>query len=371
MPIVPRPVLALLLGHVGLGIAGCGLAPGVPARPAGIHATLSIQAEMTDDCGDVSGDPDACGPGGTWDLAAIGAAQARRSVASPRVVPVVATIDTGADPTHPDLQGILLPLTDLGGDDAYLGPGGPLTFAGRDGNGHGTHVAGTIASVAGRDAVRILPVKAIGHTGTGDDDTIARAIASAVDWRDPADPERRVRAINLSIGGRTSSRQLGDAVRYAAAHDVVVVASSGNRGRGVDFPGTLPEALAVGGSNRQDELADYSNRGPELGLVAPGGDGSKGVYSAWPTYLTAADLRQGRKSVHPHAWMVGTSMAAPHVTGGVALLLAKEPWLSARQIRDRLAASAIDLGPAGPDPYFGAGLLAIDRALALWGSDGR
>ncbi len=331
---------------------------------------FSIHAEVSDDCGDEENDPDACGPGGEWDLSNIGSDAARRSLSSPRPV-VVATIDTGADPAHPDLAGVLLPMLDLAGDDAYFGPGGPVSYGGRDGNGHGTHVAGTIAAVAGRDAVRILPVKAIGHTGTGEDDTIARSIAAAVDWRDPAQPHLRVRALNLSIGGRTTSRQLGDAVRYAAARDVFIVASSGNRGRGVDYPGTMPEAFAVGASNRDDEVTDYSNRGPELALIAPGGDGTKGIFSAWPTYLTAADLRRGIKRVHAHSWMVGTSMAAPHVTAAAALLFAKEPWLTARQVRDRLAASAIDLGPAGPDPYFGAGLLAVDRALALWGRDGR
>ena len=105
-------------------------------------------------------------------------------------------------------------------------------------------------------------------------------------------------------------------------------------------------------------------------VAAPGGDGTKAIYSTWPTYLTAADLRKGLQKAHPHAWMVGTSMAAPHVTAAVALLLTKEPWLTPAQVRDRLAASAVDLGPAGPDPYFGAGLLSIDRALTARGHDG-
>lgn len=369
MRIVPGrlPFLAAL---AACGLAGCaGLPAAPPPAEAPVRVELAIHADP-DDCGDTIGNPDACGPGGTWDLAAVGAEAARRSLASPRPV-TVAAIDTGVDPAHPDLQAAILPMVDLVEEDDYQGPGGPAAYQGRDGNGHGTHVAGTILAVAGRDVVRILLVKAIGHTGTGDDDRIARAIVAAVDWRDPSRPDVRVRAINLSIGGRTTSRQLGDAVRYAAAQDVVIVASSGNRGRGIDFPGTMPEVVAVGASNRDDELTGYSNRGPELALVAPGGDGAKGIYSTWPTYLTATDRKNAVQRPHSHAWMVGTSMAAPHVTGAAAMLLAKEPWLTARQVRDRLAASAIDLGPIGPDPYFGAGLLAVDRALASWGSDGR
>lgn len=365
----------LLLG--GSLLAGCGTSPGAPgalASPGEAHGAgkipYSIQAHVADACADEpDGSEDACGEGGHWDLEAIGVDVKRRLVKASRPV-VVATIDTGVDPDHPDLQGALLPMLDFAGDDLFHQGTTTVSFARRDGNGHGTHVAGTIVSVAGRDVVRVLPIKTIGHVGTGNDDVIARGIRAAVDWVDPSNPGSRVRALNLSIGGRTISRALGDAIRLAASRGVVVIASSGNRGKGVDYPATLPETISVGATNLDDELAEYSNRGPQLTLAAPGGDGTRAVYSSWPTYLTASDLRKGVRRPHAHAWMVGTSMAAPHVTAAVAMLLAREPWLTPGQVRDRLAATAIDLGPAGPDPYFGAGLLAIDRALATWGADG-
>lgn len=361
----------------GLFLAGCGSAPGVPYLGPGAglgelgpKIPFSIQAHIPDNCADEEDAPeDACGEGGHWDLKAIGVDAGRRLVKASRPI-VVATVDTGVDSGHPYLQGALLPMIDVLGEDLYRTRDGTTSYQGRDGNGHGTHVAGTIVTVAGPGSVRVLAVKTIGNVGTGDDDVIARGIRAAVDWVDSANPENRVRAINLSIGGRTVSRSLGEAVRYAAARGVVVVASSGNRGKGVDYPATLPETISVGATNIEDELAEYSNRGGELTLAAPGGDGSKAIYSTWPTYLTAADRRKGVQKPHAHAWMVGTSMAAPHVTAAVALLLAKEPWLTPNQVRDRLAASAIDLGPTGPDPYFGAGLLSIDRALTAWGRDG-
>ena len=345
-------------------LAGCGsLEPAAALATA--SGTLSIQATVQSDC--QAGDP--CDATNTWDLTDIGIDPSHRQ-SFPGAPPiVVATIDTGIDPNQPAFAGSLEPMIDLEGSDIYRDGSRAITYAGRDGNGHGTHVAGTILAVAGTGSVKILPVKAIGNTGQGDDATIAAAIRQATDWRDPQDPAVRVRVMNLSIGGKLGSVALGDAIRYAVSQGVVLVAASGNQAEGVDFPASIPQVIAVGASTVTDELASYSNCGPSLALVAPGGDDNQAVWSTWPTYLTATDLDHGATQVHDHASMVGTSMAAPHVTGAVALLLEQDPTMTPQQVRDRLSGAAVNLGLIGPNPYFGAGLLSVSRALADWGPD--
>lgn len=306
------------------------------------------------------------GEGSDWNLLQIGAGESFEAPDAAKVA--AAIVDTGVDPRHPALRDRLLPLVDLLGNDSYASR---ANYKGRDGNGHGTHIAGIMAGVMGEVKIPILPVKAIGHTGVGDDRTIARGVRQAVDWRDPARPELRVRVINLSVGGMTSSRILEESIRYALSRDVLVVVAAGNRERGIDYPAAEPVSLAVGATTAKDQLASYSNRGPELALSAPGGDGSESVMSTWPTYLTAPDLRKGVSSPHAYAGMVGTSMAAPHVSAAAALLFAHDSRLTAEQVRTRLQASADDLGPVGPDPYFGVGRLNVKHAIGKGGHDAR
>lgn len=346
-------------------LSGCGrLSPGT-FDPRAAASPLSIQATIADDC--QLGDP--CDATNTWDLTDVGVDPSDRPSVADGPPIVVATVDTGIDPDQPAFAGALEPMIDLEGADTYVDPTHFISYAGRDGNGHGTHVAGTILAVAGTQSVRVLAIKAIGNSGVGDDATIARAIHIATDWRDPQNQDVRVRVINLSIGGKTGSTTLGDAIDYAVSQGVVVVAATGNEGEGVDFPASMPDVIAVGASNVDDELASYSNRGPQVALVAPGGDDSQAVWSTWPTYLTATDIQRGATSVHLHAAMVGTSMASPHVAGAAALLIAQDPSMTPQEVRDRLTGSAFNLGPIGPNAYFGAGLLSVAQAMADWGAN--
>lgn len=306
------------------------------------------------------------GSGDGWNLLQIGAGKA---VTAPYAAQVAAAVvDTGVDPRHPDLAGRLLPMQDMVGDDTY---DGRVSYKGKDGNGHGTHIAGIMAGVLGSVACPILPVKAIGHSGVGDDRSIARGVRAAVDYRDPARPGLRVRVINLSVGGKTSSAVLEEAIRYALSRDVLVVVAAGNRERGVDYPAAEPVSLAVGATTIKDQLASYSNRGPELAISAPGGDGAESVMSTWPTYLTASDYKKGVSAPHAYGGMVGTSMAAPHVTAAAALLFAMDNRLTAEQVRTRLQATADDLGPVGPDPYFGLGRLNVAQVVSKGAHDAR
>lgn len=336
-------------------LAGCAWQPlEVPATAAyRIQAEYVVVATAAD-------------PSDRWNLLQIGVGAAVKTPYDQQVV--AAVVDTGVDPRHPDLSARLLPMVDLVGEDRY---DGRIDYRGKDGNGHGTHIAGIMAGVLGAARCPILAVKAIGHSGVGDDRSIAKGLRAAVDWRDSQRPNLRVRVINLSVGGKTSSTVLEEAIRYALSRDVLVVVAAGNRERGVDYPAAEPVSLAVSATTVKDQLASYSNRGPELALSAPGGDGSESVMSTWPTYLTAADYKKGVKSPHAYGGMVGTSMAAPHVTAAAALLFAADPLLTAEQARTRLQATADDLGPVGPDPYFGLGRLNVSQALTKGGHDAR
>lgn len=358
----PRRLLAIAVALAGtLGAGGCGGA--IPGRAEGAPALFAIQADYVVAAGE-GGEAD------PWNLRQIGVSpQPVEALPGARQV-VAAVIDTGVDPGHPALKADLLPMIDMVGADRYRKDGKDVDYTGRDGNGHGTHVAGIVHSTIGpNNPIGILAIKAIGNSGVGDDGTIAGAIRQAVDWRDPANPQRRVRVVNLSIGGKTSSRTLEDALDYATNRDVLVVVAAGNRTRDVDYPAALPTALAVSATTRKDGIADYSNRGLTVGLSAPGGDGDASIGSTWPTYLTASDHTKRVRLPHDRGTMVGTSMAAPHVTGAAALLFAHDPTLSARQVRSRLQTWTQDLGPVGPDGYFGVGRLMVGSVLAKGAHD--
>jgi subtilisin family serine protease len=259
----------------------------------------------------------------------------------------------------------VLPVIDVVGPDDWEGPGGKVGFTGRDGHGHGTHVTGLVLKVTEScPTIRVLPVKALGHQGTGADDVLARGVHAALKWR--GSHGERVRVINLSVGSRAPSWVLHDSLIVAQRAGVLVVVASGNRDLAVDYPAAWPEALAVGATTSEDFLAPYSNRGLQLALCAPGGDDREPVPSAWPSYLTVVDRLSRRTSAHVQGYLAGTSMAAPLVSGTDALVWALSPRASATQIRGFLMSHAVPLGPPGPDPFFGAGRLDVARVLEKW-----
>ncbi len=265
----------------------------------------------------------------------------RSELADPSGV-VVAVLDTGVDGSHPDLAGRVLQ-----GFDVMSGrPGGD-----RDPNGHGTHVAGIVAAVAGNgigvegfaSGVRILPVRVLGANGYGDDADLAEGIIWAAD--NGAD------IINMSVGGAEDMELLRSAVRYASGRGVLLVASAGNEalwGNQPSFPAALPEVVAVGAVGQRDVRAMFSNTGPYVELMAPGSS----IVSTWPG---------GR-----YLYSSGTSMAAPFVSAAAALTLAST-GLRGEGLRAALASSALDLGAPGRDVEFGFGLVDPFRASGLAG----
>jgi serine protease len=258
----------------------------------------------------------------------------------------IAVIDSGVDLSHEDLRGILVPGYDFVENDADP----------QDVNGHGTHVTGIIAALTNNNKgvagvtwgqnVKIMPLKVFGKDGTGTTFNVAKAFVYAVD--------HGAKIINASLGSQVPSDLGQAAVRYAHQNDVVMVCAAGNDGSyGIDYPAAYPETIAVGAVTKDYIRASYSNYGPELDVVAPGGDEAGMILSTWinGTYDYAA----------------GTSMATPHVTGIVALMISRG-IVGVENIRNVLRATAIDLGPLGYDVYYGAGL--VDAYSAVTFEDG-
>lgn len=278
----------------------------------------------------------------------------------------VAVIDTGIDANHPDLAGVALPgTTFVTSPDPSCAPGSTI-----DDNGHGTHVAGLIGAngnngqgIAGvAFGVRILPIKALDCTGSG----LLSDVASSITWA----TDHGARIINISLGSSAAQATLQDAIRYALAHNVFVVAAAGNCGvvstrcgsvNEPQYPGAYPESFAVAATDRNDLRASFSNENSYVALSAPGVT----IWSTTPTYPTT--LSRANPGTSSYAAFQGTSQAAPFVAGVAALLLSKDPTLTVSQLADRLRSTADDLGVAGPDPDFGAGRVNAVRALTATG----
>lgn len=264
----------------------------------------------------------------------------------------VAVVDTGVNWMHPDLSGkVYVPADRLGN---CIAPGTwPM-----DDHGHGTHVAG-IAAAKGNNGIgiagvafneRILAVKVLNSAGSGTWSSVACGINMAA-----AIPS--VKAINLSLGGPYGSSTLYSAVYNAwVTYGKTVVAANGNNGSVVPSPYSYPGcysrngiAIAVGATDYYNNRAPYSSANACINVAAPG-DRILSTYSK--NYSTA----------NSYAYLSGTSMAAPHVSGTVGLMQHYWPR-SNNAIRYYLSATAADLGPAGWDIYYGYGLINALRAV--------
>lgn len=277
-----------------------------------------------------------------WNIARVGAPASASGI-------VIAIVDTGVDANHPVFAGRVLRTIDVvGGEEG-------------DPNGHGTHVAGTAAgadagcgSIGVAPDARILPVRVLDEEGEGTVDGVAEGIRRAAD--------AGATIINLSLGTdvvlrSVSGSGLADAIRYAWEKGSIPVLAAGNDGL---FGGLLGSgyggipAVVVTATDNRDRVAPYATSigSADWGVAAPGGDTSgeegRDILSAFP-----AD----RCALH-----AGTSMAAPHVSGALAVLRAR--GLSPRGAVDHLLATARDLGPAGPDGTYGHGLIDLQAALA-------
>jgi serine protease len=312
---------------------------------------------------------------------------------------LVAVIDTGVLYQHPDLGGRLLggydfvsdPARALDGDGRDADPWDPGDAAGAPHGStfHGTHTTGTLAAmtdnrvgVAGVTwSCRVLPIRALGLASEGDAFDIAEAIRYAAGLENAAGvlPPRRADVLNLSFDGGAGippAAVVQEAVRDAAAAGVILVAAAGNQGSDEPaYPAGFDEVISVGAVDWNLALADYSNYGPTVDLVAPGGTDAPGDDSEPGGILSTlgSDIR-GEISFE-YGYRFGTSMACPQVSGVAALMLSVNPALSAGQVRQILLDTAADLGDPGRDDSFGYGLLnaeaAVDRARTTVGEGER
>jgi serine protease len=252
-----------------------------------------------------------------------------------------------------------------------------------DENGHGTHVAGTIAQRTNNAygltglayGVKIMPLRVLDAQGAGDASAIARAIRYAA--------RRGAHVINMSLEFDVGVRaaQIPDivaAIRYAYRKRVVVVGASGNAGnRAVAYPARAPHVISVGAITAHGCQAEYSNSGPGLDVVAPGG-GTDAANRDNPWDLAHCDPTVPGPDIYQQTFTTsyrrfgfpsgfqGTSMAAPHVSAAAALVIATRRLgsrPSPRAVETRLEDTARDLGPAGYDTRYGHGL--IDAAAAI------
>jgi hypothetical protein len=255
----------------------------------------------------------------------------------------------------------------------YLASSSATCWSRSQSGSHGTHVAATVAS-AGNDGVAgtgvswrtaVIAVRVLGITGSGWSFDIAQGILYAGGL--PATysgapigftvsmPAAHV--TNMSLGGSFST-VIRDAVAAASAN-TLIIAAAGNSSTSVpSYPAGYPEAVAVVALDPAFGLANYTNVGPHVDIAAPGGDlrlnSVAGILSATWNYQTGTPS---------YDFWQGTSMAAPHVSGVAALIKARNPGFSPADIRNRLLASAVDIGPPGPDSRFGYGVVNAYRAV--------
>ena len=254
-----------------------------------------------------------------------------------------------------------------------------------DRNGHGTFVAGTIAEATNNRygltglafGARIMPVRVLDSEGEGEASTIAEGVRFAA--------KHGARVINLSLefsSNVTASDipELIEALRYARRRGVVVVAAAGNEAHtAIAYPARAPDVVAVGATTEHGCLADYSNDGAGLTLVAPGGGADAnlpGDPNCHPEQPAGRDIYQVTFSgSSPRSFGIpsgyeGTSMAAPHVSAVAALIIAsrvlgRHP--SPAQVIARLRATALKLGGGGDERLYGAGLVNAAAATARGG----
>ncbi len=234
-----------------------------------------------------------------------------------------------------------------------------------DDQGHGTHVAGTIAQSTNNGVgvagvafnATVLPVKVLGSDGQGSYEHIIQGIIYAVD--------QGANVINLSLAGRSGSQALAEAIQYAYQNNVVVVAAAGNNNGPVEFPAAYDNLIAVGAVQFDNTRAPYSNFGPQIDVMAPGGNTK--VDQNQDGYGDGI-LQQTFKAPGSFTYLFfeGTSMASPHVAGVAGLLKSVNPNATVDQIRSALVQTARSVGPAD---QFGAGLIQAADALAAIGGE--
>uniref|UniRef100_UPI003D81641A S8 family serine peptidase n=1 Tax=Trichloromonas sp. TaxID=3069249 RepID=UPI003D81641A len=272
-----------------------------------------------------------------WHLPRI-AAPAGWDISTGTTMVPIAVIDSGVDPSHPDLATKLLPGYNF---IAY-------NTDTHDVKGHGTAVAGAAGALSdnglGVSGVAwhnpIMPLVVLDANGSGP----YSAIASAITWA----ADRGAKVINLSLAGPYASSTLQNAIDYAWAKGAVIVAAAANEATSTPYyPAACNNVVAVSASDKNDNLASFSNYGPWIDVAAPGTTiyttSNGGSYGGWN----------------------GTSFSSPITAGLVALIWSANPLLTNAEVVDILKQGADDLGAPGFDSSFGHGRINVLNSLTL------
>ncbi|WP_253885029.1 S8 family serine peptidase [Actinokineospora diospyrosa] len=267
----------------------------------------------------------------------------------------VAVLDTGYDTGHPDLAGKVTQSKDFSGKGNV-----------QDGNGHGTHVASTVAGSGAASGGKFKGVapdaslavgKVLDDGGSGSlDDVIA-----GMEW---ASSDAKAKVVNLSLGsyptdGTDPASQVVNTL--TARNGTLFVIAAGNYGSDntVSSPASADSALAVGSVTKGGELSEFSSRGPRLidgavkpEIAAPGSD----IVAA-----RAKDTNLGENVDENYARLSGTSMATPHTAGAVAILAQQHPDWTAAKLKSALVGTAAPVGTNGVNSV-GGGLIDLARA---------
>jgi len=276
----------------------------------------------------------------------------------------VAVLDTGVDKDHPDLKGNVVWGISVVGNKVST-----KYRDWKDKNGHGTHVAGTIAALFNKIGVvgvgyniSIYAIKVLDNSGSGRWSDVAEGIIWALKGPDgvidadgdglvAGDPDDdAAEVISMSLGGFSYSKEVEDAIKLAYNYGVVIVAAAGNEGTsGVTYPAKFPEVIAVAAIDENDNVPWWSSKGVEVELAAPGVDILSTIPNARYTSYS------------------GTSMAAPHVSATVALMISKlvseGRTYTVEYIRTILHNTADDIGTPGWDIESGYGVVRADLAV--------
>jgi thermitase len=263
----------------------------------------------------------------------------------------VGIVDTGIQLNHPDLAGKAVDCAGVNNFGISLGViilgSDPTIVSGKcaDDNGHGTHVAGTIAAntnngvgVAGVSPSSPLAIcKALNSGGAG---TLVM-IANCIDWTN----QRGAKVISMSLGGTSGAATLQQAIQRATSNGSLVIAAAGNGGNStVNYPAGYPEVVSVAATDHNDVRASFSTFNSDVEVAAPGVN----ILSTWNNggYNTIS----------------GTSMATPHASGVAAVIATQQPTLTVAQLRAKLDSSVDDKGTAGRDPEYGFGRVNLLKA---------
>ena len=302
----------------------------------------------------------------------------------------VAVIDTGVLLDHPDLQGKFVSGYDfisnsanaLDGDGIDPNPDDPGDGRNADGSSsfHGTHIAGTIAASTNNSSgvagvgwnTKIMPLRALGAFG-GTDVDIAQSIrfAAGLSNSSGTSPSQPAAVINMSLGASVFSNTLCDAVAAARAAGSIIVASAGNSGSTFPFyPAACPGSVSVSGVDINKQLAAYSNFGPTIDISAPGGDVGDTNGDGYPDFVLSTGGNDSGGSIeYVYTFAAGTSMAASHVSGVIALMEAVAGASGNDISPDEFDALLVggnlteDRGATGRDDIFGFGLIDATKAV--------